>query len=158
MKAWALAFGFTTLLPALASAECAGVTVGDLTVSKAWSRATVGTRRPAVFYVEIRNNGRADDRLIGIETPVADMPMLHRTVIRDGVAAMPHAEAVDVPAGGMAALAPGGYHGMLMELTAPLSEGESFPVTLTFERAGAVEIDAQVLSIRAQEAQCDAAS
>lgn len=158
MKAFGLALGFAMLLPAVATAECASVKAGDLTISKAWSRATIGTQRPAVFYVEIRNDGDADDRLIGIETPAAGMPMLHQTVIQDGVSTMPHVEAVDVPAGATVSLSPGGYHGMLMELTTTLSEGQSFPVTLTFEQAGPVEIDTQVLSIRAQEAQCDAAN
>lgn len=158
IKVFALALGYAMLLPALASADCSSVSAGDLTISKAWSRVTIGTQRPAVFYVEIRNNGGSDDRLMGIETPIAGMPMLHQTVIQDGVAAMPHAEAVEVPAGKTVALAPGGYHGMLMELSTALSEGETLPVTLIFEKAGAVEIEAQVLPMRAQEAQCDAAS
>ena len=158
MKVFAFAFGFAMLLPALASADCASVTAGDLTISKAWSRATIGAQRPAAFYVEIRNDGEADDRLVGIETLVAGMPMLHQTVIQDGLATMPHVEAVDVPAGETVSLSPGGYHGMLMELTTALSEGQTFPVTLTFEQAGAIEIDTQVLPMRAQEAQCDAAN
>ncbi|SNR26188.1 copper chaperone PCu(A)C [Paracoccus sediminis] len=156
MKAFALAFGYAMVLPTLALAECPGVTAGELTVSKAWSRVTIGTQRPAVFYVEIRNDGQTDDRLIGIETSAAGMPMLHQTVIKDGVASMPHAAAVEIPAGQTVSLAPGGYHGMLMDLTRPLVEGESFPVTLTFEQAGAVEIETRILPIRAQEAQCDA--
>jgi copper(I)-binding protein len=45
-------------------------------------------------------------------------------------------------------LKPGGYHVMLMELTQPLKEGESVPVTLTIEdKAGkktTVEVKAAV--------------
>ncbi|REF72968.1 copper chaperone PCu(A)C [Paracoccus versutus] len=157
MKRFAIVLGLAVMLPLAAAAECASVSAGDLTVTGAWSRATIGTARPAVFYVEIRNDGETGDRLTGIDTPVAAMPMLHRTVVKDGVASMPHAEAIDIPAGETVSLAPGGYHGMLMELTAPLAEGETFPVALRFERAGSVEIDARVLSIRAQGAECDAA-
>lgn len=156
MKLFGPALGLAALLPLAAMAECASVSAGSISVSNPWSRMTIGTERPAVFYVEIRNEGETADRLTGIETPVAAMPMLHRTVVEDGVASMPHAEAIEIPAGETVGLAPGGHHGMLMGLTAPLTEGESFPVTLQFERAGAVEIDTRVLSIRAQEAQCDA--
>ncbi|WP_294930644.1 copper chaperone PCu(A)C [uncultured Paracoccus sp.] len=156
MKRFATALGLAVMLPLAAAADCASVSAHGLTVTGAWSRATIGSERPAVFYVEIRNEGETADRLTGIETPVAAMPMLHRTVVEDGVASMPHAEAIEIPAGETVGLAPGGHHGMLMGLTAPLTEGESFPVTLQFERAGAVEIDTRVLSIRAQEAQCDA--
>ena len=35
-------------------------------------------------------------------------------------------------------LKPGGYHIMLMGLKQQLKDGETFPVTLTFEKAGAV--------------------
>jgi periplasmic copper chaperone A len=42
-----------------------------------------------VFYVEVTNAGAADDALIGIATPAAGMPMLHETVVTDGVAPTP---------------------------------------------------------------------
>ena len=69
--------------PALA---CETVTVGPLEVSRAWSRASIGTARPGVVYLTIRNSGTADDALMSITTPAADMPMLHQTVMTDGVA------------------------------------------------------------------------
>lgn len=157
MKLFGPALALVVLLPVAAAAECAAASVGGLTISESWSRATTGTQRPAVFYARIRNTGSLDDRLTGIETPIASMPMLHHTVVRDGVASMSHADGIDIPAGQVVKLAPGGYHGMLAELAAPLSEGESFPVTLHFERAGAVPVEVSVLSIRAQQAQCDGA-
>ena len=158
MKLFGLALGLLSLLPVAAAAECVSVSAGDLTISKPWSRVTIGTERPAVFYVVIQNNGDTDDRLTGIETPIAAMPMLHQTVVTDGVASMPHAEVIDIPAGETVALAPGGYHGMLMDLTEALVDGQTFPVTLTFEKAGEVTVDTQILPMRAKEAQCDAAS
>ena len=87
---------------------------------------TIGAGRPGVFYVEIKNSGTTDDALVGITTPAAGMPMLHETVVQDGIASMPHAMSVPVPAGQSVQLAPGGYHGMLMELTTALKEGDSF--------------------------------
>ena len=156
MKRYILAS--TLILLAPAAFACETVTVGGMSLRNAWSKATIGASRPASFYVEIANNGASDDALIAIMTPAADKPMLHQTVIQDGLATMPHVEAVDVPAGETVSLSPGGYHGMLMELTTALSEGQTFPVTLTFEQAGAIEIDTQVLPMRAQEAQCDAAN
>lgn len=154
LKLIAATFGLAAFLPAMAQAECAGASQGDLTVSAAWSRATIGTARPAVFYVTIQNNGSTEDRLIGIETPVAGMPMLHETVMSDGVASMPHAEQIAIAAGETVSLAPGSYHGMLMDLNEALTEGESFPMTLQFQNAGAVTIDTDVVSIREREAPC----
>ncbi len=139
-------------LPALA---CETFTIGNLMIEHAWSRATIGADRPGVLYVEITNTGSADDALVGIATPVAGMPMLHETVVTDGVASMPHAMSVPVPAGQTVALAPGGYHGMLMGLTTTLEEGEGFPVTLTFRDAGEVTVPVEVLSMRAEGPDCE---
>jgi len=134
---------------------CETFTLGDLTIDHAWSRATIGADRPGVFYVKITNTGSADDALIGIATPAAGMPMLHETVVTEGVASMPHAMSIPVPAGESVALAPGGYHGMLMGLTTALKEGDSFPVTLTFQNAGEVVVNVEVLSLRAEGPDCD---
>ncbi len=142
-------------LAAPAAQACEIFTIGDISIEHAWSRASIGTDRPGVLYLEITNNGTADDALVGVTTPAAGMPMLHETVVTDGVASMPHAASVPVPAGQTVALSPGGFHGMLMGLTATLTEGETFPVTLTFERAGNVEVTVAVLSMRAEGPECD---
>jgi hypothetical protein len=56
-----------------------------------------------------------------------------------------------VPAGKTTELKPGGYHVMLMELKQPLKEGETVPVTLTFEdksgKRQAVEVKAPVRAL-----------
>ena len=137
---------------------CETFTLGDLTIEHAWSRATIGADRPGVFYVEITNNGSTADARIGIATPAAGMPMLHETVVTDGIASMPHAMSILVPAGQTVEMAPGGYHGMLMGLTATLAEGDIFPVTLTFQNAGEVVVNVEVLSLRAEGPDCDDAN
>lgn len=149
-----LALTTALILTAQGALACEAVTLGDLSIEHAWSRATIGADRPGVFYVEVTNSGAADDALIGITTPAAGMPMLHETVVTDGVASMPHAMSVPVPAGQTVALAPGGYHGMLMGLTNAFKEGDSFPVTMTFEKAGEVTVTVEVLSLRAEGPDC----
>lgn len=144
----------TLLLAAPAAFACETVKIGDLTIEHAWSKATIGADRPAVFYVEIANSGAMDDALVGIATPAAGMPMLHETVVTDGVASMPHTMSVPVPAGQAVQLAPGGYHGMLMGLTAALKAGDTFPITLTFEKAGDVTVNVEVLPLRAEGPDC----
>jgi copper(I)-binding protein len=41
-------------------------------------------------------------------------------------------------------LKPGGYHIMLMGLSAPLKEGDSFPLSLTFAHAGSTTVTVKV--------------
>lgn len=138
--------------PALA---CETVRIGDLEIEHAWSRATIGADRPGVVYLTIRNTGSTDDTLTGLVTPIAGMPMLHQTVITDGVASMPHAMSVPVPAGQTVALEPGGFHAMLMELTQTLEKGASFPLTLTFQNAGEVTVSVDVLALAAKGPDCE---
>lgn len=133
---------------------CETVSVGSLEISQAWARASIGTSRPGVAYLTVTNTGSADDALTGIATPVSDMPMLHQTIVTDGVATMPHAMEVPVPANDSVSLAPGGYHAMLMDLTQVLKEGETFPVTLTFRDAGEVTVPVTVENIGASEPTC----
>ena len=148
-------FAAALLLAATAAQACRTFTVGDISVEQAWSRASIGSDRPGILYLEITNNGTADDALVSITTPAAGMPMLHETIVTDGIASMPHAASVPVPAGQTVALSPGGFHGMLMGLTEKLTEGGTFPVTLTFERAGSVDVTVDVLSMRAEGPTCD---
>src|SRR3546814_11454455 len=61
-------------------------------------------------------------------------------------------DGVPLPAGGMAELQPGGYHVMLIGLKHALKQGEHFPLTLTFEKAGTVTIEVPVLSPGANRA------
>lgn len=142
------------LLIATPALACELVRIGDIEVDRAWSRATIGTDRPGVVYLTIRNAGSTDDVLTGVATPIAGTAMLHQTVVTDGIASMPHVMSVPVPAGQTVALAPGGFHGMLMGLTGALAKGESFALTLTFAAAGEVTVLVDVLGMGARGPDC----
>jgi copper(I)-binding protein len=118
-------------LPAVALAQ-----QGDIRVEDAWSRAAVqgGT---GVVYLTITDGG-APDRLMSITAPVATKAELHESFTEQGVAKMRGISALPVTAERAVTLAPGGYHIMLMGLKQALKAGDSFPVTLSFERSGPV--------------------
>ena len=118
---------------------------GDLTIEHPYARATVAVQKNGAAYMVIRNRGSEPDRLLGARTGEAQAAELHgTTVTAEGVARMRPAEAVEIPPGGEAKLAPGGLHVMLVGLGSPLVEGTSFPMTLVFERAGEVEVKVMV--------------
>ena len=125
--------------------------VGELTVETPWSRAT--SARAGGVFMMIHNGGHHGDRLIGAESDLAGRVEVHMTIMEDGVMRMRHMEdGIEVPAGGMAELKPGGFHVMLMGLTQPLAEGESFPLTLIFDEAGEVTVDVPVRAAGAMDA------
>ena len=127
-------------LPAAADA----VKAGDVAVYDAWARASAGPARTGAAYVTIQNRG-APDRLIGVDTVVALRADLHTHTMEGGVMKMRAVDSVAIGAGQRISLQPGGRHVMLMGLKAPLKEGETFPMTLKFERAGTVTVTVRVL-------------
>ena len=106
-------------------------------VSEAWARATTSSARVGGVFLTMKATG-ATDRVVSASSPVAEKVELHET-IRDGnVMRMREVPALMVPAGEAVVLKPGSYHIMLIGLKRPLNRGETFPVTITFEKAPAV--------------------
>ncbi len=129
------------LLAALAGIAYADSHGGKLMIDDPWARATPGRAPNGAAFLTIRNMGEAD-RLVAAASTVSARTELHSTQMDGGVMKMRHVEAIEVPAGGMAELKPGGYHVMLMGLKQPLKEGEAFDLTLRF--AGGAEITVNV--------------
>lgn len=120
-----------------------------VTITAAWTRAT-GAGGTGAGYMTLRNTGTLPDRIVAARSPVARVVELH-THIRDGdVMRMRPVAAIDLPAGQEVRLQPGGLHLMLIQLTAPLRQGEKVPVTLVLERGGEVQVDLAVESAGAR--------
>ena len=114
-----------------------------IVISNAWARASAGAATTGVAYFTIADNMGAD-RLIGVSTPAADMAELHETRSENGVMRMRPVASLSLEPGKPVTLAPGGYHLMLMGLKKPLQAGNSFPLTLTFEKAPPVTVQVSV--------------
>jgi copper(I)-binding protein len=134
--------------PVLAPAMAAEFKQGDITIVDPWARATPGKAPNGGAFLMIKSAG-AGDKLIGVESKVAKRTELHNHINDNGVMKMRQVAAIEVPAGGMAMLKPGGYHVMLMKLHQGLKEGDRFTLTLLFEKAGAVEVQVEVKAVGA---------
>ncbi|WP_343717333.1 copper chaperone PCu(A)C [Inquilinus sp.] len=123
---------------------------GPIEVVHPWARATPPAAKVGGGYAEIRNDGAEPDRLVSVTAEVAGRVEIHQMGIKDGVMTMRPVEGgVPVPANGTAALAPGGFHLMMMDLKRPLKAGESFAGTMTFEKAGTIAVTFEVAPIGA---------
>ncbi|MEM6421446.1 MAG: copper chaperone PCu(A)C [Pseudomonadota bacterium] len=116
---------------------------GDLMVDHPWARPNL-PNRPTAAYAEIHNSGESADRLIDASSPAFGRIELHTTTKDGDIMKMQRVEGIDVPAGGMAELAPGGLHVMLFDAVQIFEEGDSFPLILTFEEAGAIAVEVNV--------------
>lgn len=117
--------------------------VGDIAIKDVWARATAKSAPNGAVFMTLHSAGAAD-RLVAASASVSRRVEIHESSMKDGVMRMREVPGIDVPAGGMAMLKPGGYHVMLMGLNAPLQKGDEFPLTLTFETAGEVTVEVEV--------------
>jgi len=106
----------------------------QLEVNNPWARATPGKAENGAAYATIQSP--TADRLVSASSPVAKKAELHTMSMQGMVMKMRPIDGLDIPAGQPVALKPGGEHIMLMGLNEPLHEGQSFPLTLDFEKAG----------------------
>jgi periplasmic copper chaperone A len=134
------------MLAALALAACGGSggATGGITVSDAWARPSPMMERAGAAYLVIQNNGAAEDKLLSVESDVAQTIELHETKETNGMMAMSPVPNIPVPANGKAELKPGGFHVMLIGLTRELKVGDKVQLTLNFEKAGKIPVTAEV--------------
>ncbi len=87
---------------------------------------------------------------MGAKTSVAKAAELHEHVMKGDVMEMRKVQGgVAVAKGATVKFAPGGLHVMLFGLMQKLEAGQSFPMTLTFEKAGDVPVEVKVETGRA---------
>lgn len=121
-----------------------------VTVVHPWARATPKGAKVGAAYFEIRTAEGTTDRLIGGKSPVAGKVEIHTHIHDDGVMRMRKIPGVDLAANSSHVLKPSGDHLMLLDLKGPLKEGETLKITLVFEKAGEIEIDATIEPIGAR--------
>lgn len=124
-----LAFAASLVIASAALAQ-----PSQLEVSNAWARATPGNAENGAAYVTIQSP--TADRLVSAASPAAKKAELHTMSMQGMVMKMRPLASLDIPAGQPVALKPSGEHIMLLGLNHPLREGQSFPLTLNFEKAG----------------------
>ncbi|WEK51323.1 MAG: copper uptake system-associated protein [Candidatus Kaistia colombiensis] len=115
---------------------------GDIEIGHPWTRATPPSARVGGGYLTLTNHGQTADRLVGGSSPASGRVEIHTMEVTDGVMKMRElADGLALPPGETVKLEPGGFHLMLIDLKAPISESAKIPVTLRFEHAGAVDVE-----------------
>ncbi len=131
------------LLVAIWISGCAGST-GKVAVQEAWARPGAAGGNSAIYFVIDNRQGQADT-LLSAACDAAKTVELHTSKMgSDGTMMMEHQENVPVPAGKKLEFKPGGLHVMMMGLTGDLKPGDKITVTLNFEKAGSIAVEAAV--------------
>ena len=143
------AFVPALLLALLATgAQAHDYQIGPIAIDHPWTRATPKNAPVAGGYLKITNTGATPDRLVGGATEVAKRFELHEMKMDDGVMKMRELkDGLEIPAGTTVELKPGSYHIMMMSLSRPLTKGDKVKGSLTFEKAGKVDVEFAVEGI-----------
>ena len=135
-----------------ASAASPHYMAGSIMIEKPWSRATPPGALTAAAYFTIMNHGTAADIFLGGSTPAAAKLEIYRMSMANGVMTMRAAPGgIPIAGGAQIELKPdSGYHLMLTGLKAPLKPGTMLHATLSFAKAGSVEVEFPVEAIGAR--------
>jgi hypothetical protein len=137
------AFSLAAALPCAALADNTALTIQDPYVRLAPPHA------PATgAFMLIKNTGNSDRQLVKAESNVAKTVQLHNHINENGVMKMREVPNIDIPANAQAELKPGSYHVMLIDLTTPLNEGDSVPLTLHFDDGSSQQVSAPVRKLQ----------
>jgi periplasmic copper chaperone A len=132
------------VLLGLVTAVLSGCASTSLAASDAFSYACQVGDECAV-YLTLTNPRREDDKLVTARTDVAARTEFHRLKINDqGVLVMQPIENVLLPAAGKVELKPGSRHIMLYDLTKELRTGDTFNLTLVYEKGGEETVEVLV--------------
>jgi len=118
---------------ALVLVACSTGGSGEFQVNDVWARPGLVGGNAAVFFVI--NNPGPDDMLLSVSSEIASAVEMHMTIMQDDNMQMVPQVNVPVPIG-ETIFEPGGLHVMLIGLKNDLKPGDTFTVTLNFEKAG----------------------
>jgi len=119
--------------------------LGAIAIDHPWVRPTAEGTKTGAAYLLLTNKGSAADKLVSASSPVAGKTQIHQTSDEGGVMKMREVVGgIELAPGATVALKPGGYHIMLIDLKQKLDEGRHIPLTLTFAKAGSIDVEVDV--------------
>ena len=125
----------TSVAPTMGEMPSEVRTVGDMKVEiqAPWARATVPGQNMGGAFVNIMTDQNAT--LVGVRSSVSSKVELHTMKMNDEQMIMAQVPAIELPANVKVELKPGSMHIMLMDLKAPLKEGDTITLQLEIRNA-----------------------
>jgi copper(I)-binding protein len=125
----------------VSSSHSQSFATGYVTIEHPWARATAKGTSTGVVYLTIINNGATSDKLISVASAVSKSAQVHEnSVDKEGMTEMLPVDRVNIPSHARVDLKPTALHVMLFDLKNPLTYKSTFPMTLFFEKAGAIKV------------------
>ncbi|HJV87286.1 MAG TPA: copper chaperone PCu(A)C [Noviherbaspirillum sp.] len=136
---------FAVIALACGFANAQAYKLKELRLDNPYARATVPGQPSGGAFLTIENTGKEADKLVAASSPVAKSVQIHTMAMEGNVMKMREVSQIELKPSEKLVMKPGeGYHVMLIGLAQPLKAGDKFPLTLTFEKAGKIEVSVTV--------------
>jgi copper(I)-binding protein len=117
-------------------------------VDDPYVRAVPPGQPNSASFMVLHNMSKKGSALTGASSSVAEVVELHTHTLEEGMMRMRKVEKIDLPAGEVVKLQPGGLHVMLIGLKQKLVPDEKVSLTLTFEDGSSLRVDAPVRKLQ----------
>ena len=144
MRRWKI--GLMVLLLLFMLAACGGSS-GKMEVNNVWGRTSPMAAANGAFYMQITNNTGEDDKLLSASSDACGTAELHEMYMMEGdvMGMRPVPDGyIALPKGEMVELKVGGLHVMCLDKQQEFNAGDTIPITLQFEKAGTMEVTAEI--------------
>jgi periplasmic copper chaperone A len=115
--------------------DSAQIDADKIVIRDAWVQEGPPSQKITAAFMLIENHNANAISLLSAGTDAARVVELHEMLIEEGMMRMRKVDAINVPAGGVVKLEPGGYHLMVIDLNRELKAGEQVRVTLQFSNS-----------------------
>lgn len=121
-----------------------GAAVADVDVANGWVTKPIGLVKNVAAYMDLKNEGAASVKLVGVNCGFAKHCELHTIIHKDGMAIMRKLSGLDLPPGQLVQLKPGGLHVMVIGVTETLKESQTVQMELETEQGGRIPVKVRV--------------
>ncbi|GMQ49536.1 copper chaperone PCu(A)C [Vibrio sp. 10N] len=101
-------------------------------VNDVYARATPPNATTSAVFGTIENTGNEVRTIVSASSQASSVVELHDVIKEGDVMKMRQVNTIDIPANGKTILKPGSLHVMLLDVKAPMKEGDTINVELTF--------------------------
>lgn len=115
----------SALAPVSAASDAAGVSARD-----AWIRESPPGMSMMAGYMVLRNDTSRSQILVAARSSAFETVMIHRTIVKDGLAGMVHASRIVLRPNARLIFSPGDYHLMLTNPKRTLRAGDRVVINL----------------------------
>ncbi|PYE17485.1 hypothetical protein DFR67_106188 [Williamsia limnetica] len=144
-----------TVLAACGGNDDSATQAESVTVSDQWVKAADSGMTAA--FGQLANTGNSEVHLVSVSSPASGFMEIHEMATSDtgGMVMREKDGGLVIPAKGSHSLDPGGDHLMFMDITAPVTAGQTVDITLTFDDGSTKDIEAQVRDFSGNEENYD---